>query len=150
MNKYDIFVPAGEKRPCIRIMDRGHETYFCGYDFMGSVDWSYDIGQAARLDSLEEARQIVRDLEAADEQTTSPRSCMGYAIVQALRLDPVHEIVIGHSPTAYAPYVCWDCANGNDYSNGGYCQNYRQALLVMSERIHDRYDDLPREYREEV
>lgn len=147
MIKYDIFVPAGEKRPCIRIMDRGHETYFCGYNFMGGDEWTDDIGQAARYDSLEEARQIVHDLEAADEPADPPRACAGYIIIQALRLDPSHEIVIGHNPRAAAPYVCWDCVNGNDYNTGGYCQDYRQALLVMSERIHDRYSFLPREYR---
>lgn len=69
----------------------------------------------------------------------------GYTIVTALRIDATHEIVIGHNPAAPAPYVCWDCRNGDDYNTGGYCQSYRQALLVMSERIRNRYDYLPRE-----
>ena len=150
MNRYDIFIPAGEKRPCIRIMDRDHDTYFCGYDFMGSVDWSDVIDKAARFDSLEEARRIVSDLESADVPAFPPRACAGYIIIQSLRLDPSHEIVIGHNPRAAAPYVCWDCRNGDDYNTGGYCQTYRQALLVLAERLHDRYDYMPFEYREEA
>lgn len=70
---------------------------------------------------------------------------VGYSIVSALRIDARHEIVIGRHPTAPAPFVCWDCADGNDYTNGGYCQTMRQALLVLSERIRARYDFLPRD-----
>lgn len=147
MNKYDIFVPAGEKKICIRIMGRDNNTYFCGYDFMGSVNWSTDIANAARFTTLEEARKIVNDLDSADAPADPPRACVGYAIIQALRLDSSHEIVIGYNPKAAAPYVCWDCYNGDDYRTGGYCQSFRQALLVLAERIHDRYDYLPREYR---
>lgn len=82
-----------------------------------------------------------------EDPAVPPRACAGYIIIQALRLDSSHEIVIGHNPSAAAPYVCWDCRNGDDYNTGGYCQTYRQALLVLSDRLHDRYDYLPREYR---
>ena len=75
------------------------------------------------------------------------RVCANYEIIQTVRLDPRHEIVIGHNPAAVAPYVCWDCTDRNDYNTGSYCQTFRQALLVMSERLHDRYDWLPIEYR---
>lgn len=146
MSKYDIFVPAGEKRPAIRIMEHGKDTYFAGYDFMGSVDWSDDISQAERFDTLDEARQIVSDLEAADAPADPPRACAGYLIIQSLRLDPAHELVIGHNPRAAAPYVCWDCTNGDDYNNGGYAATFRQSLLILAERIQNRYNYLPFEY----
>ena len=71
------------------------------------------------------------------------RENAGYTIVTALRIDSTHEIVIGHRPTAPAPYVCWDCRNGDDYNTGGYCETYRQVLLILSERIRNRYDYLP-------
>ena len=123
----------------------GNDKYFAGYDDMGSVNWTDTWSHEWGL-SLEYARQYASDLEAADMPADPPRACAGYIIIQALRLDPSHEIVIGHNPRAAAPYVCWDCRNGDDYNTGGYCSTYRQALLVMSERLHDRYDYLPREY----
>lgn len=124
--------------------------YFNGYDAMGSVNWEPNRFKQHMSMTMEEATQIVSDLEAADEPADPPRACAGYIIIQAIRLDPSHEIVIGHNPRAAAPYVCWDCRNGDDYNTGGYCSTYRQALLVLSERLHDRYDYLPREYREEA
>ena len=71
------------------------------------------------------------------------RTCANYEIIQALRTGSNTEIVIGHNPAAAAPYVCWDCRNGDDYNTGGYCSTYRQALLILAERIHDRYEWLP-------
>ena len=69
----------------------------------------------------------------------------GYRIVEAVRLDNCNEIVIGEavSKTRPAQYVCWDCTDGDNYNNGGYCDTYRQALNVLSERITRRYDFLP-------
>lgn len=125
---------------------RSGGQYFAGYDDMGSVNW-VDTWCHEWAMTLDYAWLYVSDLEAADAPADPPRACAGYIIIQALRLDPSHEIVIGHNPRAAAPYVCWDCRNGDDYNTGGYCQTYRQALLVLSERIHDRYDYLPREYK---
>lgn len=69
----------------------------------------------------------------------------GYRIVESVRLDNCNEIVIGEavSKTRPAQYVCWDCTDGDNYNNGGYCDTYRQALNVLSERITRRYDFLP-------
>ena len=77
------------------------------------------------------------------------RENAGYKIIAAIPTGKNHEIVIGHHPTAPAPFVCWDCRNGNDYDNGGYTLSYRQALLVMAERIENRYDYLPVEWKED-
>ena len=74
------------------------------------------------------------------------RENAGYKIIAAIRTGKNDEIVIGHNPERYAPFVCWDCHHGNDYDNGGYTQNYRQALLVMAERIKNRYEYLPVEW----
>lgn len=71
------------------------------------------------------------------------RECVGYKIVTAVSIDAEHELVIGRHPTAPAKFVCWDCRAGDDYHNGGYCQTYRQALLVLAERIKNRYNYLP-------
>ena len=40
---------------------------FCGYDFMGSDNWSKSWNAAETFDSAEEAKQVISDLEAADE-----------------------------------------------------------------------------------
>lgn len=69
----------------------------------------------------------------------------GYEIIASIPTDNTHELVIGRHPTAPAKYVCWDCTNGDNYNNGGYCQTYRQALAVVAERINNRYDYLARE-----
>lgn len=74
------------------------------------------------------------------------RENAGYTIVQSIKTGANEEIVIGFHPKAAARYVCWDCLNGNNYFNGGYTLNYRQALAVMAERINRRYDSLPVEY----
>lgn len=87
------------------------------------------------------ATDIMKEIEDREK-----RVCAGYEIIQALQIGKHEEIVIGHNPDAVAPYVCWYCRDRNDYHTGGYCQTYRQALLVMSERLRDRYDWLPIEY----
>lgn len=71
------------------------------------------------------------------------RTCAGYKIVRSLRIDDAHEIVIGKAPNAPAQYVCWYCSNGNSYDTGAYCQTFRQALLVLAERIQKGYFTLP-------
>ena len=45
---------------------------FCGYDFMGSVNWKKSFNDADVFDSMEEAKQIIADLEAADEISEMP------------------------------------------------------------------------------
>ena len=76
----------------------------------------------------------------------SKRVNANYEIIAAIPIDHTHEIVIGHNPSAPAPYVCWNCRNTDDYSDGGYCSTYRQALYVMSERIQRRYEFIPVEF----
>lgn len=150
MSKYMIkqqTIYTGEVKNVIINNEIGPYAYFCGYDSMGSVEWRSDILSAYYMD-IDEAAQIIKDLEAADEpaEPETKRENVGYEIIQSIRLDAKHEIVIGKHPTAPASYVCWDCTNGNDYNNGGYCMTFRQALLVLAERIHNRYDFLPVEY----
>ena len=72
------------------------------------------------------------------------RTNEGYKIITAVPTDDTHEIVIGHAlnPRRPAQFVCWDCRNKEDYSNGGYTMTYRQALAVMAERINQRYEYL--------
>lgn len=72
----------------------------------------------------------------------------GYKIIQSLRLDPTHEIVIGHRPTAPSPYVVWDCKYGDSYDAGGYTLTYRNALEELADRLKRRYDFLPLEWEE--
>ena len=77
------------------------------------------------------------------------RENAGYKIIAAIRTGKHEEIVIGQHPTAPAQFVCWDCRNGNDYDNGVYTMNYRQALYAMAERIQKNYDYLPVEWKED-
>ena len=71
----------------------------------------------------------------------------GYTIIASLPLDARHEFVIGMRPTPdCAPFVVWDCTDKDDYNNGGYCNEYRQALEIISDRIRTRYDYLPRSF----
>lgn len=50
-----------------KIQDDGWSLYeyFCGYDFMGSANWSTDTHDAILM-SLEEAEQIADDLTAGE------------------------------------------------------------------------------------
>ena len=61
------------------IVNKDLNAYFCGYDFMGSVEWKYDIMEAYYMD-LEEAEQIVSDLEAADEPAEAEQSPKQYLL----------------------------------------------------------------------
>lgn len=72
----------------------------------------------------------------------------GYRIIQSIKLDGRHEIVIGMHPTAPARYVVWDCTDGNNYDTGAYTSTYRQALLALAERVERRYDFIPLEWKE--
>ena len=72
----------------------------------------------------------------------------GYRIIESVRLDRRNEVVIGRAENPLRPsqYVCWDCTDGNNYNNGGYCSTYRGALSVMFERVNRRIDYVPLEY----
>ena len=135
MSKYEMINNQGEHT----IRDTETGLYFGGYDFMGSIDW-VDLEAAYTSADEMEIRQMLADMEAAE---TPVRVNVGYEIIRSMRLDAKHEIVIGKHPTAPSSYVCWDCTNGDDYNNGGYCSSFRQALLIMAERITNRYDWLP-------
>lgn len=138
-------LPTGEMKNVI--FSTENEIYFVGYDFMGSAEWEENIDDAYQMD-IDEAEQILKDLVGSDEQIEekTKRECEGYEIVQSLRLDSIHEIVIGKHPTAPAKFVCWYCNNGNDYYSGAYTSTYRQALAVIAERIQKSYDNLPVDY----
>lgn len=72
----------------------------------------------------------------------------GYRIIQSIKLDGRHEIVIGMNPMVPARYVVWDCTDGDSYDTGAYTSSYRQALYAVAERIKRRYDFLPVEWTE--
>ena len=71
MSKYEI---AGPAKDCVMIRTKVETNkygawkyrYFAGYDFMGGAMWidNFSFDKAIGLD---EARDIVKDLEAADE-----------------------------------------------------------------------------------
>lgn len=67
----------------------------------------------------------------------------GYTIIESVRTGRREEIVIARHPSAPAPFVVWDCLDGDNYNTGGYCQTYRQALLILADRLRSRYDYLP-------
>lgn len=148
MNQYCIkpqTIHTGETKNVI-VDENG--LYFAGYDFMGSVDWEEDVMDAYYMD-IDEANDILHDLVTAeDTPEETKRINAGYEIIQSIKTGKDSEIVIGKAvnPERPAQYVCWDCINGDNYSNGGYTMNYRQALAVMAERITNRYDYLPVEF----
>ena len=120
--------------------------FFAGYDFMGSVNWS-DTWSHEHVHTLDQAYQIVRDLEAADAPAAPPapeeRTCAGYKIITAVRLTPCQEVVIGQRDAAPSRYVCWYCINGTDYHTGRYVETYRYALEVLADRIRTMLDCVP-------
>ena len=74
------------------------------------------------------------------------RVCQGYQIIQSVKIGQNLELVIGHNPEAYQPYVCWYCNNEESYDTGAYCFNYRQALKALANRITTLDTMLPVEY----
>jgi len=67
MSKYDMFQNAWDRKIGIRIFGGSQpDQYFAGYDFMGSVIWKTDQMEMYCCESIAEARQIIKDLEAAD------------------------------------------------------------------------------------
>ena len=142
-SKYEVITWHGK----YIVTDTESKKFFAGYDFMGSVKW-VDIQDEAEANELEYAEQYKADLESADEQAEpeTKRECEGYEIIESVRLDSIHEIVIGKHPTSPAKFVCWYCNNGNDYYTGAYTMTYRQALAVVAERIMKSYDNLPVDY----
>lgn len=77
------------------------------------------------------------------------RKNAGYTIVQSLMIGNT-EFVIGHHPTAPAPYVTWECMNGDNYFWGHYCNDRMAAdrdLLnranVELERLEQRAGRIP-------
>lgn len=63
MSKYSIIRNGGKTM----IQDNETGMYFAGYDFMGGVEWREEITPDCILAQYEDADQIVKDLEAADE-----------------------------------------------------------------------------------
>lgn len=138
-------LPTGEMKNVI--FSTENEIYFAGYDFMGSAEWEENINDAYQM-GTDEAEQILKDLAGSDEPAEPEqvkRINAGYEIIQSIKTGKNSEIVIGKATNPQRPsqYVCWDCSNGDNYNNGGYTMNYRQALVVMAERITNRYEYLP-------
>ena len=74
MDTYDVtsrIIPTGETKYVIINRDLGPDSYFAGYDFMGSVDWTTDVLSAYYMDR-DEADQIANDLADADAPLTPP------------------------------------------------------------------------------
>ena len=61
------------------------------------------------------------------------RSNEGYEIIESRTIGST-EFVIGHSPSAPNPYVCWYCKNGTDYFWGYYCNELSEARWKLRER----------------
>ena len=142
-SKYEVITWHGK----YIVTDTENKKFFAGYDPMGSVIW-VDNQDEAEANELEYAEQYKADLESADEpaEPETKRECEGYEIIESVRCDSIHEIVIGKHPTAPAKFVCWYCNNGNDYYTGAYTMTYRQALAVVAERIMKSYNYLPVDY----
>ena len=71
MSKYEICGPAKDTvmiRTKVSTNKYGgwKYQYFAGYDFMGSVNWQDNFSFDKAMD-LDEARSIIKDLEAADD-----------------------------------------------------------------------------------
>ena len=147
MSKYEISqIRSMNNEVRFVIYNREEHAFFAGYDAMGSVEWEYSKvpSEKCELTAEDDPEQIIKDLESADEPAEpAKRINEGYEIIRSLAIDSKHEIVIGKHPTAPATYVVWDCYKGDDYSNGGYCMTFRQALYIIAERINTRYDNLP-------
>lgn len=69
-NTYKITNAGGGKYFICRGPYENRE-YFCGYDFMGSINWEKEPSAEYIIDK-DEALSIINDLEAADEPTDDP------------------------------------------------------------------------------
>lgn len=66
----------------------------------------------------------------------SKRMNGGYEIIQAVKVTPKTEIVIGENLDNKAtPYVVWTCFGGSDYQWGHYCSSYITALADFGNGI---------------
>ena len=73
MKKYEIVkINVTGEAPKYLILDNDSQKWFCGYDFMGSVDWKLSTCADSYLDSRDEAEAIVADLEAANAEQEDP------------------------------------------------------------------------------
>lgn len=80
---------------------------------------------------------LINSLVLNPGQDKGKRINGGYEIIENCTLGDT-ELVIGHNPNAPDPYVCWDCNNSIEYSNGFYCQTYSTAREEMSDRYFTR------------
>ena len=65
MSKYQI-IRSIEDDNKAAILNDAEGTFFHGYDFMGSVEWVNRIDEVTWM-SIDEARDIIKDLEAGEE-----------------------------------------------------------------------------------
>lgn len=69
----------------------------------------------------------------------SERKNASYTIVQSIMIGDA-EFVIGHNPVAPAPYVTWECKDGNNYFWGHYMAERHQADRDLLERAKAELD----------
>ena len=69
------------------------------------------------------------------------RKNAGYIITNAITIGE-SEIVLGVHETKPDMFVTWECANGNNYFWGHYCENYYAALKDLCERSAQEVDYL--------
>lgn len=62
-----------------------NHLYFNGYDDMGSVNWKDRFSFDCALETREEAEQIIRDLEAGDEQDSSKREYLLKTVCEGIK-----------------------------------------------------------------
>lgn len=61
------------------------------------------------------------------------RQNTGYVITDSIHVGTT-EFVIGYHPKAPSPYVTWQCASGNNYFWGHYCNDRLSAVKSLLER----------------
>ena len=64
--KYEIVYDRSVNDRKYLITDTTEKTFFVGYDFMGSVDWTEDENQAFHMDKEDDPWQVAQDLMDAD------------------------------------------------------------------------------------
>ena len=69
MSKYEITtIRSMDNEVRYAIYSHEEHGFFAGYDFMGSVNWERILKPECELTEEDDPAQIVRDLEAADDE----------------------------------------------------------------------------------
>ena len=146
MTKYRINQPDLSGKVWIEDLENG--KVFNGYDFMGSVNWE-DYGGDAYWADPDEAEQIVRDLEAADEpaepaKQSDPMMDMFQRALDAAvtdRDDFGHQwselVKTGKSDASHRMYIRYQQAQGflEGLTNGIFIAGYSIRSTVDSTKL---------------